>query len=92
LRPLSRGKPRGIKPDFRIKVKTTATQLPPPLLSGAGTQKNSGACPQKAAPEQVRVSFCGHPAPLFFCECGCQNPGGVGFGTICILFWSKLSE
>jgi hypothetical protein len=29
-------------------------------------QKKLGACPQKTAPEQVRVSFCGHPAPIFF--------------------------
>jgi hypothetical protein len=59
--------------------------LPAPLIIGAGTQKDRGACPQKAAPEQVRVSFCGHPV-LFFRGCACRNPSGAGnkpeFGNI----------
>jgi hypothetical protein len=78
-----------------IKARSTATQLPTPLLGGAGTQKSSGVRPQKPAPEQVRVGFCGHPA-LLFRRCTCQNPGGVGYyrdlGTIFTLFWPKLSE
>jgi hypothetical protein len=50
-------------------------------LSGAGTQKSRGACPQKSVPEQVRADFRGHPVPLFR-RCACQNPGDMGFDSI----------
>jgi hypothetical protein len=57
-----------------------------PLLSEAGTQKNWGACPQKSAPEQVRVSFCGHPAPLFFVSVPAKIPAAWFFAIFVFCF------
>jgi hypothetical protein len=65
-------------------------EIPAPLIIGAGTKKNRGLS-AKTAPEQVRVSFCGHPAPLF-CGCVCQNPGGAGKFTVFALYFGQNCE
>jgi hypothetical protein len=64
---------------------------PTPLLSGAGTQKSLGACPQKLGPDKSEHDFCGHPA-LLSRKCACQNPGGVGFDAICSLILPELTR
>jgi hypothetical protein len=64
---------------------------PTPLLSGAGTQKSLGACPQKLGSDKSEHGFCGHPV-LLFCRSACQSPGGVGFDAICSLILPELIE